>query len=81
MYESLEAKLRGVQQTLHSSRAVSIVSPPLEEPELGDEPTQLHRIADATEAHLSHAQEEKEQATVAMKKAQEEVIEKHRVAQ
>jgi hypothetical protein len=48
---------------------------------LGDEPTQLNRIANATEARLHHAQEEIEHATVALKQAQEEVIEKHRVAQ
>jgi hypothetical protein len=60
---------------------VSTVPPPSEEPELGDEPTQLRRIADATEAHLRRAQEEKEQATVALKQAQEEVIEQRRVAQ
>jgi hypothetical protein len=39
------------------------------------------RIADATEAHLRRTQEEKEQATVALKQAQEEVIEQRRVAQ
>jgi VIT1/CCC1 family predicted Fe2+/Mn2+ transporter len=55
--------------------------PPSEETELGDEPTQLRRIADATEAHLRRVQEEKEQATVALKQAQEEVIEQCRVAQ
>jgi hypothetical protein len=41
MYERIEAELRGVQQALHSSRAVSTVPPPSEETELGDEPTQL----------------------------------------
>jgi chromosome segregation ATPase len=81
MYERIEAELRGVQQALHSSRAVSTAPPPSEETELGDEPAQLHRIADATEAHLRHVQEEKEQATEALKQVQEEVIEKRRVAQ
>jgi hypothetical protein len=76
MYERIEAELRGVQQALHSSHAVSTAPPPSEETELGDEPAQLHRIADATEAHLRRMQEEKEQATVALKQAQEEVIEK-----
>jgi hypothetical protein len=60
---------------------VSTVPPPSEELELGDEPTQLHIIVDVTEAHLRHAEEEKEHATMALKKAQEEVIEQHRVAQ
>jgi hypothetical protein len=48
---------------------------------LGDEPAQLRRIADVTEAHLRRAQEEKEQATVALKQAQEEMVEQRRVAQ
>jgi hypothetical protein len=48
---------------------------------LGDDLAQIHRIADATEDNLHCVQEEKEQATVALKHAQEEVIEKHRVAQ
>jgi hypothetical protein len=48
---------------------------------LGDEPSQLCRLDDATEAHLHRAQEEKEQTTVAMKQAQEEIVEKRRVAQ
>jgi hypothetical protein len=40
--------------------AVSSAPPPSDETELGDEPAQLHRIADATEAHLRRMQEEKE---------------------
>jgi len=48
MYDRIETELRGVQQALHSSRAVSTTSPPLEEPEMGDEPAQLRRIVDAT---------------------------------
>jgi hypothetical protein len=75
MYEKIEAELRGVQQALHSSRTVSTAPPPLEETELGDEPTQLHRLVDATEACLFHAQEETEQATVALKQEKKEVIE------
>jgi hypothetical protein len=67
MYGRIEAKLRGVHQALHSSRAVSTVPPPPEEPDLGDEPAQLRRIAYVTEAHLRRVQEEKEQATVALK--------------
>jgi hypothetical protein len=54
---------------------VSTAPPPSEETELGDEPAQLRRIVDATEAHLHRVQEEKEQAIVALKQAQEEVIE------
>jgi hypothetical protein len=48
---------------------------------LGDEPSQLHRLADAVEAHLHCAQEEAEQATQALKKAQGILIEQHEVAE
>jgi hypothetical protein len=58
MYDRIEEELRGVQQALHYNHIL-----------LGDEPTQLRRIADATKAHLYRAQEEKEQAKVALKKA------------
>jgi hypothetical protein len=81
MYDRIEAELRGVQQALYSSRAVSTAPPPSEEPELGDEPAQLRRLADVTEARLHRAQAEKDQATVALKQAQEEVIEQCRIAQ
>jgi hypothetical protein len=60
MYDRIETNLRGVQQALHSSRTVPTAPPPPEELELGDEPSQLHRIADMTEARLRHIQEEKE---------------------
>jgi hypothetical protein len=81
MYDRIEVELRGVQQALQSSRAVSTAPPPSEAPELGDEPAQLRRLADATEAHLRRAQEETEQATEALKQVQKVVIEKRRVAQ
>ena len=81
MYDIIEAELRGVQQALYSSCAVSIAPPPWEEPELGDEPAQLHRLDDVTEVYLHWAQDEKYQATTALKQAQEEVIEQHKIAQ
>jgi hypothetical protein len=81
MYGRIEAEMRGVQKSLHSSRTVSIVPPPPEEPELGDKPAQLRRLADVTKALLHRMQEEKEQALVALKQAQEEIIEQRRVAQ
>jgi hypothetical protein len=43
--------------------------PTSDEIELGDEPTQLHKIADATEVRLRRVQEEKEQATTTLKQA------------
>ena len=49
--------------------------------ELGDEPTQLRRLVDATEARLHRVKEEKEKAIEALKKEKEEVLEKLWVAQ
>jgi hypothetical protein len=57
MYERIEVEMRGVQQALYSSCTISTVPFPSEETELGDEPTQLRRIADATEARLRHVKE------------------------
>jgi hypothetical protein len=67
MYEIIEAELRGVQHALHSSHTVPTAPPPSTKTKLGDEPTQIRKIVDATEAHLRHAQEEIEQATMALK--------------
>jgi hypothetical protein len=41
MYDRIEAELKGVQQAIYSSRAVSTASSSSEGVELGDEPTQL----------------------------------------
>jgi hypothetical protein len=59
---------------------MSTVAPPSEELDLGDEPAQLCILNDAIEAYLRRAQEEKEQALVALKKSQEEMVEQRRVA-
>jgi hypothetical protein len=59
MYDKITVELKWVQQALYSSRVVSTVPPPLEGIELGDEPPQLRRLVDSTEAHLHHVQEEK----------------------
>jgi hypothetical protein len=75
MYDRIEAELKGVQQALYSIHVVSTAPPSSEGTKLGDEPAQLHRIADGTEAHLRHVQEEKEQATEALKQVKEESIE------
>jgi outer membrane protein OmpA-like peptidoglycan-associated protein len=45
------------------------------EPELGDEPTQLHCLADTVEARLRRAQEETEQATQALAQVQGVLVE------
>ena len=60
---------------------MSTAPPPLEEPELGDEPFQLRRLADVIEACLHQAQAEKEQVTTALHQAHEEFIEKRTIAQ
>jgi hypothetical protein len=44
--------------------------------ELGDEPTQLRILADATEARLQKFQEEKEKVIEALNQEKEEVLEK-----
>jgi hypothetical protein len=81
MYNIIEVELQGVQQALQSSRTVSTVPLPSGELELGDEPTQLHRLADTVEAHLRRAQEETEQATQALKQVQGVLIEQHNALQ
>jgi hypothetical protein len=60
MYDRIEVELKGVQQALYSSRAVSTAPSSSEGIEVGDEPAQLCKLADATEAHLHCVQEEKE---------------------
>jgi hypothetical protein len=52
MYNRIEAELKGVQKALYSSRVVSTTPSTSEGIEVGDEPAQIHRLADATEAHL-----------------------------
>jgi hypothetical protein len=52
MYERIEEELRGVQQALHSSRAVSTVPPPSKETTLRYDLAQLCKIVDVTKAHL-----------------------------
>jgi hypothetical protein len=49
--------------------------------ELGDEPAQLRRLADAIKTWLQRVHEEKEQATEVLKQEKEKVLEKIRVAQ
>jgi hypothetical protein len=51
------------------------------EPELGDEPAQLHRLADTVEAHLRRAQEETTQATQALTQVQGVLVEKRSAAE
>jgi hypothetical protein len=60
LYGRLEKELKDIQQAIHSSCAVPTTPYSMENVELGDEPTQLRRLEDATEAQLLRAQEEKE---------------------
>jgi hypothetical protein len=78
LYDQIETELRGVQKSLQSSHAVSTVS---REPELGDEPAQLHHLADIVKAHLRQAQEETTQATQALTQVQGVLVEKRSVAE
>jgi hypothetical protein len=80
MYERIEEELKGVQQALYSSCAVSIAPLSSEGTELGDDPAQLRPIEYVIEAHL-HCSGRKEQAIEALKKSKEEAIEKCWVAQ
>lgn len=52
MYDSIEVELKGVQHDLYSSRAVSTAPLSSGGIEVGDEPAQLRRIENVTEAHL-----------------------------
>jgi hypothetical protein len=81
MYSQIEITLQGVQQALQSSQAISTMPLPEGIAEEGDESVQLHKIVDIVEVRLRRAQEEKAQATQALKKAQEEIIEQRQAAQ
>jgi hypothetical protein len=63
MYNRIDIELQGVQQALQSNHTVSTAPLSVGTPELGDEPAQLHQIADTVEARLRRAQEETTQAT------------------
>ena len=67
LYDRIEKELKDIHQAIHSSRAVPTASSSTEIVELEDEPTQLRRLADATEARLRRVQEEKEHATEVVK--------------
>jgi hypothetical protein len=60
---------------------VSTFPLPSGEPELGYEPTQLHRLANVVEAHLHRVQEEIEQATQALKQVKGIIVEQHGFAE
>jgi hypothetical protein len=80
LYGRVEKELKEIQQAIQLIHAVPTAPSSSQIAELGDEPTQLRRLADATEARLQKVQEEKEKATEALKQEKEEVLEKLRVA-
>ena len=67
MYERIEKELKDIQQAIYSIRAVPTTHSSSKSAELGDEPTQIRRLADAIEARLRQVHEEKEKATKALK--------------
>jgi hypothetical protein len=69
MYRQIEIVLQGVQQALQSSRAISTAPLPEGTTEVENEFVQFHKIVDTVEVSLRHAQEEKVQATQALKEA------------
>jgi hypothetical protein len=81
MYNRIEIELQGVQQALQSSRAVSIAPLTTGTVEPGDEPTQLHQIADMVEARLRQAQEETTQAIQALTQVQGVLVEQRSAAE
>jgi hypothetical protein len=66
LFHWIKDELQGVQQALQSNHAVSTVPLSVGTSKLGDEPAQLHRIADIVEACLQRAQEETTQSTQAL---------------
>jgi hypothetical protein len=64
--------LKEVQQVVRLVCTVPIASQIIE---LGDEPTQLRRLADVTEARLHKVEEEKDKDTEALKQDKDEALE------
>jgi hypothetical protein len=84
LYGRIETELKEVQQVVRLVRAVPTVpfAPSLSHTaELGDEPTQLRRLEDATKARFQRSQEEKEKDIEALKKEKDEVLVQLRAAQ
>jgi hypothetical protein len=81
VFNQIKDELQGVQQALQSSHTVSTAPLSAGTTELGDEPAQLHRIADTVEARLRRAQEETTQATQALAQVQKDLEEKRSAAE
>jgi hypothetical protein len=77
LYGRIERELKEVQQAVHLVCAVPTAPPApssSQTVELGDEPAQLRRLVDATEARFQRAQEEKENATEALRKEKDKFL-------
>jgi hypothetical protein len=81
LFERIEKEMKDIQQALQSSCAVSTVPSSAENIELGDEPTQLHILADATETRFHRVKEEKEKEKEALRQEKEDALEKLQVVQ
>jgi hypothetical protein len=64
MFDRIEVELKGVHQALYLSHAVPTALLSVGDIEVGDEPTQLCRLADSTKALLCLVQKEKEQLLI-----------------
>jgi hypothetical protein len=69
-----------VQRALQFNCAISTVPMPEGTTKAGDESVQLHRISNIVKVRLRKAEEVTTQATQALKKSHEDIIEKRRVA-
>jgi hypothetical protein len=76
VFSWIKVEIKEVHQALRSNRIVSIVPLSVETPEIQDEPSQLHWIADTVKAHLRQTQKETSQATQDLVQAQEDLLEK-----
>jgi hypothetical protein len=52
LYDRIDKELKDIHQAIHLSRAMPIAPSSVESVELGNDPTQLRRLADATKARL-----------------------------
>jgi hypothetical protein len=81
VFSRIKGELQEVQQALQSSRAVSTVPLTIGTTGTGDDPTQLHQIADKVEARLRRAQEDTVQATQALTQVQSALVEQQSKAE
>ena len=81
VFSRIKGEIQEVQQELQSNRAVSTAPLTTEIIGIGDEPTQLHQIADKVEARLRRAQEDIAKATQALTQVQSTLVEQQSKAE